>query len=849
MSVNYDPKKILEAITKEDTQVTEIDLRAIAEPLNKAHVEALIEEAVMEHFHKRGLTDATIKEFGLGYCEGGVREILKDLPELQFGGDFGKDHKFLFPCWNEHDEPENFVAEYFDREHIPDNTSKYIKIKGIPAPLYNGQRLRAEKLPEFVFVVEGIYDCLALEQCETPAVALVGTAPKPLIEECVKHKPKTNFILMLDNDDPGQKATPKAKNELEKLGYFVYTPKETHRFKDTGEFLQNDEAGLKAYLEQCVLDAQTALYYWREEQKAKNTDKADILLNLATLNNFTKIRIIEAFNGIFSKYPAKGFTIGKSGKKATIEPKDILKNILACLYWLGVDEAAIHNYFELSTLHYKISPSDVEEAFLNAREVVGSRRQNFDELKRYGYDTENVLRLFNFDKTYPGNAERVLYLYPEKILYILENERFYLWSGNYWQEGQKKCEEMLPLCLKTLRFAESIVDKVFPPDDLCISPEELKSKTIWHDFFNSSQNSKKKLIDEGMKSMGELQHHANELDVNPWLFNAKNFTIDLRTGATYKAKQTDYITKSSNADFLPDVKSDLWERTLKAILPDAETRKYLQKFCGYGLTGSVREHKALFAYGEGGCGKSTIFNAIAHVMGNYAKTIPIDVLMSSRNDGDGERATPFLASLQGVRLVIANESKIGQRLNDAQFKNTTGGDVISARKLYAEGFNFEPSHKLIMLSNYPPSLQDGADEGVKQRLVILPFKKRFRNTAQDDKTLSEQLREPENMASILKWQYEGLEMWTAEGLGNPPPEIKQATDEYFAEADELGNFLQEFCHEAQFGRVRVGDLHKRFNYETDRKMRLKDFCLAMERRGYKKIRENSRSWFLGLVME
>jgi phage/plasmid-associated DNA primase len=54
---------------------------------------------------------------------------------------------------------------------------------------------------------------------------------------------------------------------------------------------------------------------------------------------------------------------------------------------------------------------------------------------------------------------------------------------------------------------------------------------------------------------------------------------------------------------------------------DQELIDWLQKFCGYLLTGSTQEHIFLFLHGHGANGKSVFIELLKHVMGDYARAI------------------------------------------------------------------------------------------------------------------------------------------------------------------------------------------------------------------------------------
>ena len=62
-------------------------------------------------------------------------------------------------------------------------------------------------------------------------------------------------------------------------------------------------------------------------------------------------------------------------------------------------------------------------------------------------------------------------------------------------------------------------------------------------------------------------------------------------------------------------------------------QSYLQRFAGYALTGSIREHAFVFGYGTGANGKGVFINTLAGMLGGIRPTMPTEMLMVSRPIG------------------------------------------------------------------------------------------------------------------------------------------------------------------------------------------------------------------------
>ncbi|MBO5938163.1 MAG: hypothetical protein J6Q82_01515 [Clostridia bacterium] len=140
------------------------------------------------------------------------------------------------------------------------------------------------------------------------------------------------------------------------------------------------------------------------------------------------------------------------------------------------------------------------------------------------------------------------------------------------------------------------------------------------------------------------------------LFNCMNGIINLKTGELLKHDPKYNITKISPCIYSPDADCPRFKKFVGEIFNHKEkTIKYMQVFMGYCLTGEVREQLAHIMRGTGGNGKTTFFNLILPVMGEYAYKFPTSVI--SGNDVAAGAPNPELAQMIGTRLAICSELK------------------------------------------------------------------------------------------------------------------------------------------------------------------------------------------------
>ena len=205
---------------------------------------------------------------------------------------------------------------------------------------------------------------------------------------------------------------------------------------------------------------------------------------------------------------------------------------------------------------------------------------------------------------------------------------------------------------------------------------------------------------------------------------------------------------------------------------------------GYCLTGSTREHALFFLYGTGANGKSVLLNTLSGVMGDYARSAPIETFTASSM----ERHPTDLASLRGARLVMAVETEEGRRWAESRIKVLTGGDKIAARFMRQDFFEFVPQFKLVIAGNHKPGLRS-VDEAIRRRFHLVPFTVTIPPDERDE-TLTERLKE--EWPGILSWMIEGCQDWLEQGLA-PPEIVEAATAAYLEAEDAVTAWLEEAC--------------------------------------------------------
>ena len=281
----------------------------------------------------------------------------------------------------------------------------------------------------------------------------------------------------------------------------------------------------------------------------------------------------------------------------------------------------------------------------------------------------------------------------------------------------------------------------------------------------------------------EVLVQAFELDSDANNICTPSGIINLRTGELRPSdKRVDLNTRQTNVS-MGTVPTPLWSKFLSETIEDEERITYIQELLGAALFGDSRFHVLPVLVGTGANGKSTLLDVVAKILGDYAATMPENFLLET-----GSSAHPTeIARLRGVRFAVASETRPDGRFNEARVKMLTGGDMLSARFMNQNFFDFKPTHTLFLAVNHLPEVKSGGD-GFWRRLRKLDFRKTVPPEKRKE-NLADLMVEQEG-PGILKWMVEGAVRITEHGMTEPEA-VKIATQAYRHEEDHIAKFIDE----------------------------------------------------------
>lgn len=282
-----------------------------------------------------------------------------------------------------------------------------------------------------------------------------------------------------------------------------------------------------------------------------------------------------------------------------------------------------------------------------------------------------------------------------------------------------------------------------------------------------------------------------DLDVNDYLLNVQNGTLDLSADAPVflEHKPEMLLSKICNANYEPAATCPEWNKFLDQIMQgDTEKIQYLQKIAGLSLTGNTEQETCFILYGSTTRnGKSTFCETLIYLLGDYALTMKPETLAVKQNL-DSRQASGDVARLAGCRFCNASEPPKRMLFDTALLKSLLGRDSITARHLHQREFSFIPKFKLVINTNYLPTITDDTVFS-SGRINVISFDRHFEPHEQD-KHLKDKLRSSREMSGILNWCIEGLKLYRQQGLVAPKA-VQDATETYRTDSDKIGNFINE----------------------------------------------------------
>ncbi len=318
---------------------------------------------------------------------------------------------------------------------------------------------------------------------------------------------------------------------------------------------------------------------------------------------------------------------------------------------------------------------------------------------------------------------------------------------------------------------------------------------VWRPAVNIDVDAQNRLGDRTRPNRVNTTLYTLKRDVPqiPWpvwntnrrLINCKDGMLDPQTDELQEHRPDYYSTFQAPVSYDPTECDPIVERFLNDVLPD-DALELACEMMGYLLIPSLAADKFFVLEGPGGTGKSTFFDAFLNVMGEKSwAEITLQDLAENRFAS---------ARLENKLLGCFDDMGSTPMKTVSKVKALTGGHKwLSVERKGDDQYKAPLYARLLFTCNEMPR---GADKGQAwyDRLCILPFENRFRNTGRDDKDMPEKLARPSARRTLFALAVGGLQtLMENDWQFSEPESVAVELDEYRKRNDSVAAFVDERC--------------------------------------------------------
>lgn len=390
--------------------------------------------------------------------------------------------------------------------------------------------------------------------------------------------------------------------------------------------------------------------------------------------------------------------------------------------------------------------------------------------------------------------------------YIPRQNQWMYWNQEKWVEENKGRPDNAAATMAERMYNHAKATNTTDPElgkNLLSSASKLTTKSAINGILSIA------------KSDPRIATEETSFDKNQNLLTLANGIFNLNTMTLGAFDPKLMLTKQIQASYQPNVAKGRWAQFMEEVLPDADVRQYLQRACGYMLTGTLDERVMFLIHGESGTGKTQFLEAIGAVMGDFSGIAPASAFQP-RPPGAGGPSED-LHKLMGKRFVMQSELDAGSKINESLVKSIVGGDTQTSRTLYGKNVDWRPQYTVFLATNYLPRISS-SDNAIWNRVKPIKFEQVFIDASGEaldpsSRNLGRRMAE-ECADEILAWMLEGLIAYREMGLTEPAA-VRSWLNGYREDVDTVRQFIAEGPGEdrieiAEGKQVKVRELYKAF---------------------------------------
>lgn len=288
--------------------------------------------------------------------------------------------------------------------------------------------------------------------------------------------------------------------------------------------------------------------------------------------------------------------------------------------------------------------------------------------------------------------------------------------------------------------------------------------------------------------------------------NFKDRAYNYLTEETTKNRQWLYFSYALAVKYPKNKKSSgVFDNFLIDIFGDDEkTKQEFSKFVAIAVS-DIRDLKYVFhLFGPSNTGKSTVLNAIKHIIGpSVCSSLSFSQLSQEF----------YLSTLHGCRLNISGEISGVSKAKLDVLKSLSGNDSVAASYKFKDGFQFTSRCLLAFACNVLPNVDYYMDmQSYVSRMIIFPF----RTVIERERwklDFDQQLRDDE--VGIVEFAISGLKKLVEDNyVINETKAMRQCKRDYYGQHDSFSLFSEKYIVEDP----------KEFLSSADIKKAYKQFC-------------------------
>ncbi|QKV96709.1 hypothetical protein HUT19_37595 [Streptomyces sp. NA02950] len=378
-----------------------------------------------------------------------------------------------------------------------------------------------------------------------------------------------------------------------------------------------------------------------------------------------------------------------------------------------------------------------------------------------------------------------------QVVYVRDHKEYYAFVQ---REGWRRDRSIVRRIIQQMGEEQLKAGMALVSEEGATEKQKARGAQLIKSGYMCLSNPGQKNIMEVMSQSTEMviiDRFSERFDTNPNILVCKNGVVELKeTGHTFRTelRPDDWTTLSTGVDYIPAAFCADLDKVLTTFWPEDEVRDYLHRAMGYSLLGGNPERWFFVMMGVTTGGKTTLAEAVASALGDYADTYQQSLFHGNVSD----KPRPDLLSLMPRRVISSSEAGEGWTLHGDRIKNLTGAEPLKMRDLFAgadDTIRREPMYTPWMSTNSAPKIT-GIDEATARRICAIPCDVSI-SKADEDPTIRTRLKTSETAKrGTLAWLVKGWDEYCAHKLTEQAESIQERTNKFLRDASGQGGFFE-----------------------------------------------------------